>query len=213
MLYKLFEFSHSTFIIAVSMVSILFAIILLLSVLLSKKQRKNELKDFSVSLFAGHKISWSIFFVFLIFVGVFGNKSFVHLLGENDIRTMHEGIYCYYVIAESESGKEYTLPAKIEVEYYDTNSPYTVRNVYFPNGGYLYIEDTESTGYNEKVYAFDQNGREWSLTVTNQKAEHEKVKNSSLIRTGDLLFCTFKIIIVLLTWILCLYYAKKESTE
>lgn len=94
------------------------------------------------------------------------------LAGSEDLRLAPDGVYCYYVIASPEDyAKTYTLPAKIK----KTDGNYVVQNVYFSNGGYLYLNSGEYIDFNDSVDYCDQNGDIWEIELTNNKASHSKV--------------------------------------
>ena len=85
------------------------------------------------------KIIAIVIHLFLIFTLLFGSNYFVIKNFDcDDLRLMPDGTYCYYVKATNEKGKTYTLPANIQ----KTEGSYSVYNVYFDNGGYLYFRGT-----------------------------------------------------------------------
>ena len=111
------------------------------------------------------------------FILLFSDNTLVWLLdGQKDLRLAPEGSYCYYVTASREfSNKEYHLPAKVRKS---EDQLYYVDNVYFSNGGYLYLEGNEYIEFDETFDCADQNEEFWDITLTNNKANHPKVQEN-----------------------------------
>lgn len=108
----------------------------------------------------------------LVFIALFMNNHFVISLGCTDLEVMPEGRYCYYVEATNEKGKTYTLAANILKE---GSNAYAIENVYFNNGGYLYFDICDYEEFDDELYVFDQDGKEWTIKLTNKKASHSSV--------------------------------------
>lgn len=149
------------------------------------------------------------FFIFLIFsLSVLGSNPQTYiLLGSKDIRFMPEGTYCYYVYATNENNKTYTLPANIKK--YNENF-YTVNNVYFNNGGYLYFGDSDYFEYSETAYEIDQNENFWDIELTNIKTVHKKVTETNPKNIKKLFLPFVEIFIMLIRTIMFAFNCKKE---
>lgn len=137
-----------------------------------------------------HKIIVIILCLFCFIIMIFSNNTLLWFLdGQEDIRLAPEGTYCYYAKASREfSEDEYTLPAKVKKAEVNL---YHVKNIYFPNGGFLYFDvdesaewynfedeynyDEKSNSFNEEMYYMDQNGEHWNITLTNIKANNSSV--------------------------------------
>lgn len=127
----------------------------------------------------------TLFIVSLMFtIFTFSNNNFVHLLGCYDVDTLSPGTYSYYVKATSQKGKTYTLPAKVIIH---DEGGYSIKNVYFKNGGYLYFATDDPVSLSETFSAEDQSEREWDIKLTNKTVKTNKFKVSSLYRTESIL--------------------------
>ena len=146
---------------------------------------------------------------------------FWELCGNQDINRKADGTYCYYVLVSKEDSfdKFYQLPAKIEKTYDDKDSDgnsdiyYSISNVYWPNGGFLYFEDPIDCDIDQATSGIDQEGRHWHMILTNNKATHKKIQEtSSLTPFGIFWFCFWIIIplIVFVVWFLYYYINWKE---
>lgn len=121
------------------------------------------------------------------FVNLFCSPCFIETINYHDLNLEPSGgKYKYYVYAESEAGKTYTLESKVNISSYDTEEThynsttgeyeddistkrcYIIYNIYFSNGGYLYFEEPlEFYDVNNKAYSYDQNGKRWDVTLSN----------------------------------------------
>ena len=141
------------------------------------------------TVFARHKIIFSILYFFSFLVFMFSESSICYFLGGRDIDLIPEGTYCYYVRATNESSKTYTLPAKInkvECSSIWGDSKFYIENVYFPNGGYLYFGDINENPLailpENHVALLDQDTRAWEIEITNNSTNHERVKETTVIK-------------------------------
>lgn len=148
---------------------------------------------------------------------VFSNKSIVHYFGCTVIETLDDGQYSYYVEATSENWNTYTLPAKLIIDWdYDYDDKptqtYTVENVYFKNGGYLYFKDPETIyDFDDTAYQYDQNGRQWEIQLTRKEAETTQFKETPLYNRTSFIYCFIMLGLILLNTIIALFYCVKYS--
>lgn len=173
--------------------------------------RKKEIPFMSDTIFDDFKYSFSskkiitvIIHMFLIFTLLFSSNYFVIKSFDcDDLRLMPDGTYCYYVKATNEKGKTYTLPANIQkMEGY-----YSVYNVYFDNGGYLYFGDTcIDIEYEDTADCVDQDEREWEIELTNWKTSHPMVDETKPYPTKDDYFRFVMVGLQSVTTILHLYF-------
>lgn len=187
-MYEIYQIAKIPFFIGISFFVGLFSVIIIINLFFSKSKSggfediKTFLKEFNIK-----KPIAIIFCLLSSAILVFSNNTIVWLLsGQKDLRLAPEGTYCYYVIASKESSnKEYTLPAKVEK---GTSDLYYVKNVYFPNGGYLYFDsgdyynfgkdydyNNSTQCFNETMYYADQNGEFWNIILTGRKTTHSSV--------------------------------------
>ena len=100
-----------------------------------------------------------------------------------------------------------TLPANIKK--YNENF-YTVNNVYFNNGGYLYFGDSDYVEYLETAYEIDQNENFWDIELTNIKTVHKKVTETNPKNIKKLFLPFVEIFIMLIRTIMFAFNCKKE---
>lgn len=156
----------------------------------ARNKQAPHIGDSIKSLLKDKSAWWCIIAFALVIANVFTSPCFHHLINYHSLgKEQFGGIYSYYVIAESESGKEYTLPAEIQIlseeeteitnneierekiRNYDT---YSVNRVYFKNGGYLYFEeDLTFRKAGRSARSYDQHGRDWKITLTDRHTESE----------------------------------------
>lgn len=116
-----------------------------------------------------------IVFLAAIICNLFLSPVIWELLGNEDITKKPGGIYCYYITLQNDEYGPYTLPAEILV----SERAYYVTKIYWPNGGYIDI-DVEIY-LDEPITIEDQDWRKWDVTLLNKKAEHEDVKETSVL--------------------------------
>lgn len=167
---------------------------------------------------------WCIIAFTLVITNIFTNSCFYHLINYHSLgKEQFGGIYSYYVIAKSESGKEYTLPAEVHISsneeiktaYYNIgvetevtkyHPNYIVNRVYFKNGGYLYFEDgLEFRKAQSSAGSYDQNGKYWSITLTNRHTESEFITETEPTNSDHI----FLAVCTLLSLAQCVVWAIK----
>lgn len=181
------------------------------------KKERTIFINFFTSAAKQKKLKIAISFILVLFTSLIilgSNPQTYILLGNKDIRLMPKGTYCRYVYAEL-NNKTYTLPAKITKYHTDIETGSFVKNVYFKNGGYLYFEDSCNLFLTKKSKevvgeGIDQQEREWSITVTNKIAEHEKVITTNYKKSYLLMFSLFEIIVLLISFIKYYYQHHVE---
>lgn len=134
------------------------------------------------------------------------NSSLVWMMdGRQDLRLAPDGTYCYYVVASREyTSKEYTLPARIE----KTDGNYTITNVYFPNGGYLYFDSQDYTEVEETTMYGDQDGDGWKIKLTNNQTSHPEVYTDYSVGYVDIIITIVGVIIILISMIIYCFRVK-----
>ncbi len=132
-----------------------------------------------------------------------------NLLKYDDLRAMPDGEYCYYVKATNEKNSTYTLPAKI----YKDNNHYQVTNVYFKNGGYLYLDDScQDITFYETGYAIDQSDKEWEIQLTPYKSHNENVDVTKYSLSINDILCLSMIFLHFIVIILHIIHFKKSKS-
>lgn len=110
------------------------------------------------------------------------------IIGIHNLETKSNGIYCFYVAASQNGGESYTLPARIRIatETYDDHdgknhktTVYYIEKVYFPNGSFLEIGDSQAVRINESAQHYTSDGDEWSLTLLNKHAYSPYVEETN----------------------------------
>lgn len=156
-----------------------------------------------------------LFFVIFLAICIGLNPNIYRWLGNEDIETMPNGKYCYYVELgryEDTESRVYTLPAKIEVYHGEYGKSYRLHTVYFSNGGYL-DADGEQLYLDEDIGFTDQNGEYWVGTFTN-----DRCSPSSFVESDDtpalytILFAC-DLLIVVLTYISLQISVQKTIKE
>lgn len=156
-----------------------------------------------------------LFFIVCLAVCVWLNPNVSRWRGNNDIESMPVGEYCYYVEIGREADTEsrtYTLPAKIEVYRSDYGKAYRLKNVYFNNGGYLYIDDGEFE-LKEELYFVDQNGEWWEGTFTNERCAPAPFVESDDTPVIYTILFTFDVLVLVLTYISLQISVQKTIKE
>ena len=170
----------------------------------------------------------------LLFVYIFTSPFFHQLVNYHRLEREPQGAkYAYYVIAENEKGKEYTLPAEVIISYdksqeinynpaifdYEENTEssdlFLVRRVYFDNGGYLYFEDPLAFSKpDEKLSEIDQDGRLWKITLTDRYTTNEYIEEYFPLETKDFIFFIGIIVLVIIQTVLSyISYIEKVNKK
>lgn len=131
------------------------------------------------------------------FINLFCSPCFIETIEYHDLNLEPKGgEYRYYVYAESETGKTYTLESKVNISSYKTEEThynsttgeyednistkrcYIIYNIYFSNGGYLYFEEPlEFYDTDDIACSYDQNGKKWKVTLSNNFVENSYFKS------------------------------------
>lgn len=178
---------------------------------------KNRKKEFNQGLYLltneYHipKIALVIALLVCTFVLIFSENQLVWLMdGKTDLRIAPEGTYCYYVVAgRDEDSNEYTLPAKIQ----KSDGTYYVENVYFSNGGYLYLKNGENIEFNETFYCEDQDGDIWEMRLTNWKTSHYMVTERYKLGFWRLFFAIVPSCLMFLNALLLIFTKNRKYSE
>ena len=168
-----------------------------------------------------------------LFVYIFTSPAFQQAINYHHLkREPQGGKYAYYVIAENNKGKEYTLPAEVVISYdesqkisydptvfdYEEKTEYTdlflVQRVYFNNGGYLYFE--EPLGFSEpdeKLSETDQDGRSWDITLTDRYIKNKFIDEYNPLTAIDHIFYVCTSFLVIIQWVLWYKAYIKNTNE
>lgn len=104
---------------------------------------------------------------------------------------LYEGVYGFQAYVQTDTGKTYTLPAKIrvyKVEYPEmridgSESSYTeyepnLQAFYWPNGGYNIFPDGAVLEFDNPVTVYTTNDREFTVTLTKTPAKHPSIQET-----------------------------------
>lgn len=158
-----------------------------------------------------NKIVLVILLLVCSFVLIFTESQLIWLMdGKTDLPIAPNGTYCYYVKAEREEyGEAYTLPAKIQ----KSDDTYYIENVYFSNGGYLYLKNGENIEFNETFYCEDQDGDIWEMRLTNWKTSHYMVTERYKLGFWRLFFAIVPSCLMFLNALLLIFTKNRKYSE
>ena len=125
------------------------------------------------------------------------NTAVHQFVGVKNLKIKPEGTYCFYVEATRWGGKTYTLPAQVRVEKEidevaegksKTYTYYFIEKVFFSNGGYLDVDDSEPDEINEASTTWDKNDDEWQLVLLNEPAYSPDVEETNNATVLDIVY-------------------------
>lgn len=125
------------------------------------------------------------------------NTAVHQFVGVKNLKIKPEGTYCFYVEATRWGGKTYTLPAQVRVEKEidevaegksKTYTYYFIEKVFFSNGGYLDVDDSEPDEINEASTTWDKNDDEWQLVLLNEPAYSPDVEETNNATVLDMVY-------------------------
>lgn len=219
-MYGIYNFVNNSFFVIVASLSSL-ACVFYLFEFFARFKAKSSPDFFSQSLIPmlthnklppqSNKIIAIIIHLIFIFTLLFGSNYFiVKNFDCDDLRLMPDGTYCYFVKATNEKGKTYTLPANI----HKIDGLYSVHNVYFDNGGYLYFRETcVDMEYEDINDCIDQDDREWQIELTNWKTSHHMVNETEPHPTKDDYYRFVMVGLQAITVILHIYFLLNRTEE
>ena len=174
--------------------------------------KKSSVREDIIYYMEEHKATSVGIFVLCLLISLFSNPNFYRFVGCEDIRTMPEGEYCYYVKVNREiDDRIYTLPAKVKVSK-DEYTSYRLSVVYFSNGGYLRVSD-EELDVDETFSFIDQNGDYWDCSFTNNRCSDMPFTEDSDTPVTYTVLLTFNVLVLVLAYISLLRDAKKDEAE
>lgn len=174
--------------------------------------RKSSVREDIVVYMEDHKVASAGVFALCLLISLFSNTNFYRFVGCEDIRTMPEGEYCYYVEINRElDDRTYTLPAKVKVSKGEYTS-YRLSEVYFSNGGYLRVSD-EEFDVDEPFSFIDQDGDYWDCSFTNNRCSDAPFVEDSDTPVTYTVLLTFNVLILVLAYISLLRDAKEDEAE
>lgn len=165
-----------------------------------------------------HPVTSAILFACCLLCCAIFNPNFYRLIEKDDVRTMPNGEYCYYVEVNREfDNSTYTLPAKIDIHRSDSGyMAYYLRNVYFNNGGYLDLGWDEEIELNKTFTFIDQNDELWEGTFTNKRCTPSPFAESNDAPVLYTVLLFFDVLVLVLTYIslqISVQNTKKEEKE
>lgn len=174
--------------------------------------KKTSIHDDIVIYMEDHKIMSAGIFTLCLLISLFSNPNFYRFVGCEDIRTMPEGEYCYYVEVNSElNDRSYTLPARVKISKSEHIS-YHLSEVYFSNGGYLRASDEEFV-IGEPFSFIDQDGNYWDCSFTNKRCGDAPFTEDSDVRAEYTVLLTFNVLMLILAYISLFREAKEDEAK
>ncbi len=174
--------------------------------------KKSSIREDIVFYMEDHKVISAGVFAVCLLISLFSNPNFYRFVGCEDIRTMPEGEYCYYVEVNREiDDRIYTLPAKVKVSK-DEYTSYRLSEVYFSNGGYLRVSD-EELDVDEPFSFIDQDGDYWDCSFTNNRCSDTPFTEDSDTPVTYTVLLAFNVLILVLAYISLLRDTKKDEAE
>ena len=147
----------------------------------------------------------------LVIISLLFNDTLHQLVGIHNLKYKSEGQYCFYVDAQNENGKTYTLPAKIRVEC-DDDRQYYVEAVYFANGGFLSFYGEDPVKINETVSMYDED-TEWNITLLNEHAYSPYVSETDNTQVGDFILIFVNVIPIIFLALLSFLPLMAEDSD
>lgn len=204
-MYSLYTLCSHWFIAGTLQLICIFCIYLILA-------RKSSVREDIVFYMEDHKVTSASIFALCLLISLFSNPNFYRFVGCEDIRTMPEGEYCYYVEVNREiDDRIYTLPAKVKITK-DEYTYYRLSEVYFSDGGYLRVSD-EDLDVDEPFSFIDQDGDYWDCSFTNNRCGDTPFTEDSDTPVTYTVLLTFNVLILVLAYISLLCDAKKDEAE
>ena len=136
---------------------------------------------------------------------------FTEIIGiQKPLSKRGNGDYCYYVEAiELESGKEYTIPAKISVD----GGNYYVEQLFFDDGRVVEFENYDDGSFKSYSRTYDTLGNEWKYRLTEEHAYSPSFQETSSINTTNIIFEGLFVFAILYNWLGGLAYAIQSKKE
>lgn len=153
---------------------------------------------------------------------LFTNNTSIQLLGlDLPLSKRHSGVYCYYVDAiNEETGKTYTVPAKIIAEPWEEEdgTGRTSRGVYYyieqlilDDGTIIEFDDYTDASFKHSTIYEDDNGNSWKCCLTEKHAYSSLVQETSFVNKRSIIELAVVIVVILLNWLGGLSIALKEK--
>lgn len=154
---------------------------------------------------------WVIVLIFTLVAYFATSAATLDVVGIHDLRLKPEGQYCFFVEAQRENGKTYTLPAQVRVNTFDGRD-YYVEKVFFSNGGWLEFHNEDYIDIGESAY-FYENDEEWRVKLLNEHAYSPHVTETNNAEGGDIIQMLAETIPVLFLLCACVIPLKETEEE
>lgn len=159
------------------------------------------------SIIRKRPIITSIVIIAFLAVFLYNNSAFNELVGiYRPLSERPSGVYSYYVNAlEVNTGKQYTVPARIEVEYWrdedgvDVN--YCITSLVFDDGRIVSFEDMTSSYFDDYFDDNDEDGNVWKCRLTELHAFCPQIKETSSIKYSTIIELCLIVAMILYNWI------------
>lgn len=152
-------------------------------------------------------IGSSLFLLVVLAVFLYNNSAFNELVGiHRPLSERPSGVYSYYVNAiEVETGKQYTVPAQIEVEYWRDEDgidvDYCITSLVFDDGSVVSFEDMTRSYFDCYSLCNDEDGNEWKCQLTELHAFCRQIQETSSIKTTSIIELCAITVAILYNWI------------
>ena len=145
------------------------------------------------------------------------------LVGIHNLQLKPDGVYCFYVEATRFSKKSYTLPAQVKVETEslevsegkeEKRTNYYIERVFFPNGGYLDIEDSDPVKIGGSCYYHDMDtDDEWAFVLLNEHAYSPYVTESNNASWLNIILLAAKLLSISFTQYVLSHKVKSDNQQ
>lgn len=150
-------------------------------------------------------LTTGVFLLFLL-LNVFSNTNFYRMLDCDDIRTMPEGDFCYYVKIATGYNQEERVPALINISKTSYGTSYRLSAVYFENSRTTLDAGNKEFTVNNSFTFVDQSNLTRYCTFTNYRARYAftPFRESEDAPAFDTLRLIFNVCVLILTYFLLL---------
>ena len=162
----------------------------------------------------------SIVILLVLAVFLYNDATFTDLLGiEKPLSKRVEGTYCYYVEAKEEkSGKDYTVPAEIDVIIrYDGNDisgvDYSIEKLIFDDGRTIVFDNFQYASFDYANRCYDIKGDTWKCRLTERHAYSSLVEETTFSSTQDVIELVVIVLVVMINWLGGLSLAHKLKKQ
>ena len=163
------------------------------------------------------RILTTVVFLLFLLISVFSNTNFYRMLECDDIRTMPEGDFCYYVKISAGYNQENRVPALINISKTGHSTSYRLSAVYLENSRTTLDAGNKKFTINNSFTFVDQNNRTKYCTFTNYRARYaftpfHESEDSPALETFRLIFNVFVLILTYLLLLIDVHKPHDNST-